>query len=146
MNLEFLGEHSHDLLPLILHQKVKNMNLLCTVETMEEFEQIKRKHGCTFERSQARKIENRTQIKPGSEKFTTYRCKFRKNADLLGQSLPGRCPFNMLPIPDNEQKGKIRIYIQGLVSRPCFKVSVNFIAKLHQLINRKQINNVRELT
>ena len=53
-------------------------------------------------------------IKPGYERFDLYSCKYNKMAKFMKQPLD-RCPFRMIPMPDNEQKGKIRVYVEGWI-------------------------------
>ena len=112
---KILGQHSHILLPLALRliRKSENMTLLCTIDSMEEFEVLRRKNGCMVDKAKSKR--KRASIKPCYERIAMYSCKYKKMAKFMKQPLAGLCPFRMLPMPDNEQKGKIRVFVEGCV-------------------------------
>ena len=111
---KILGEHSHEhsLLSTTLLRKANSMTVLCTVETMEEFDTIRREHGCVVHKTGANRGRQR---KPGLEQFRLYSCKFNKYARYTNEHTPAKCGYIMLPMPDNDHKGKIRIYVQGML-------------------------------
>ena len=47
---KILGQHSHIRLPLVLIRKSENMTLLCSIDSMEEFEVLRRTKQCEVEK------------------------------------------------------------------------------------------------